>query len=697
MKRKKSEAEIRARLEEERLAQMEARAGLAVSKNAIDFANLLKDKETEPCPPLYNITGEVSLSSAEKRRLYMAYAAWAAKDGLPLSAFEKEGFKLFCEIVGLPRGPCAETVRKYQGVMAAGIMDSIKVRLAAICEFSPLPLISLQTDVWTSHDGPQQTGVRVTACNPITLNMENAFLPLETTVDGSLDAEAEARLVSEAFKKLSLHPTNVYSQTTDFASVPLAGVRRNNIVVVPCLAHQTALVLNDCLNVKIELESRDMDLDQIIQESDVNDIDAYLVGVAARSSHFNRSALARRLLEAWQLEKNLKPLNFITWSPTRWTGVYEAALRDYHILLTAKEFVANYVKSEKFTQTARKKLLPDKNTLMSGRMFISILFPLYSLTLKLQEDDISLAQAFLEAFDTWQKLKAPIVTFVDEHGKETKESMSINAFNDDFVEFRRKLTISLKARVLDKFDDEILISVVLDPQVYTVVEFCATEEGHFDNDVVEFAKDILRRMNQLSSDIVMRLVDIIKSRRSQCRQSIKPTTPAGRDTVEDEAESSQDLWDISLVSNTDDHWSENSDSSFVNNGGTMLSMVKRLRKSKEAPIATNEEDEANNELNRYHAKRKMIDDIDALSAMNFWSANASEFPNLYHLFVANRGARPAHTTRLESCFSMVGLAVPPQRASIKMGTLNDSIMIKSSRINPSDVRDWATSDKTSST
>jgi hypothetical protein len=76
-----------------------------------------------------------------------------------------------------------------------------------------------------------------------------------------------------------------------------------------------------------------------------------------------------------------------------------------------------------------------------------------------------------------------------------------------------------------------------------------------------------------------------------------------------------------------------------------------------------------NLFEQYRNESEHDDDVE------FWRHNNTVFPNLFHVFVQSRGARPS-TARVESDFSIAGSTVPSLRESIGTDTLNDLFILK---------------------
>ena len=128
-----------------------------------------------------------------------------------------------------------------------------------------------------------------------------------------------------------------------------------------------------------------------------------------------------------------------------------------------KEYLALNASGEnKLSTNARQKLQPVAAGDEMALSVLSILKPLYDLTLFLQKDECSLADALIEVFRVIDELDQPFLRMVDEKGDYTKSKKSVGALKDCLVDFRMKLRTSLVCRLIIDIEDLSLISVALE-------------------------------------------------------------------------------------------------------------------------------------------------------------------------------------------------------------------------------------------
>jgi len=690
--------------EAKRQQVLEKRASLAVSATMFSLDNYLSSDNGDEGRPMFDL----KLTKAQEKTLQLGLAYWVAKDGLSQNTFEKEGFKSFAALHGWKVRPVSETVRKAQAFLAQQRLKKVTQDLALVINFSPLQIVSCQTDVWSAHDGCQQMGVRLTYTHPVTLEPVNIILPLEAAKPGSLDAKAEADLVYVALQRVLVSPVNIYSQTTDTASVALLSTAENDITSVTCKAHITALVLKDCVKLP---DSRDLDLEQDLPTSDA--VGKVFVGVATRAAHFHRSALAERGLTEYQVANNKKTLRYKQWSPTRWTGAYEALLRDIAINRNGgKEFVHEYIKGKKENDLSAK--VRSRLTLgMQGEdplLVLSIMKPLYDLTVALQADDISLAEAHILILETADKLYSPLIQKVDEKGdllKRTNErgeqipdTFDLTNFNESFQGFVEKMQAAVQRRLVDEVEDETVISLILDPRCYDDLVFIAGDDSTeqdsggdyiaqgFHQNITEKAKSILGRMTFVEMTVKHRMRRVLRSRNfnDEAKTEGDPGTAEQGSTANLDSSTASEAVDTKDVHESVPLGDQQARKRISTTGKVATRKQRRAAGSSgETVTLITLEDNfaklADAEFDSYKLARRTASHQ---SGVEFWAENATRFSALYHVFLGNRSARPA-SARLESAFSMANSLVPHQRRSMSMETLNNLLLLKASKFTPKDL------------
>jgi hypothetical protein len=70
-----------------------------------------------------------------------------------------------------------------------------------------------------------------------------------------------------------------------------------------------------------------------------------------------------------------------------------------------------------------------------------------------------------------------------------------------------------------------------------------------------------------------------------------------------------------------------------------------------------------------------------LGDLEFWKRFGDRMPHMFHVFCSVRSARPA-TAQLEGFFSVAEAAVPKQRQSMHVSTLNDILAVKCFNVTP---------------
>lgn len=686
---KKKFRDEQSRIERDRLLAMSS--SLVVTKNSQSVIDILNDdsNEEQNIKPIFAIP---KLDRFNEIQAHMILAYQAAKDNLSLNHFEKDGYRFAATLLGLDAiMPVAETIKSSQEFLVKFLLEGQKRKIAAITDASPLPVVSIQTDIWSDHAGAQQMGVRLTALNLVNFEWVTIILPLESAEEIKLDSFHEAELVERGLDRLNLRPGLIYSQTTDTASVAVLGAVRNHIVHVPCKSHMLALAFKDVMKVP-DAKSYDLEKDDDLLLTDIRNNQAllHLRGVSARAAHFGRSASACRALNEWQSSNKKTVKNFIQWSPTRWLGIFNALARDTAILNDGGDkFIEKYVKQiEKTSPKVAVKIAVDSHSARSGILLLSIMKPFNDLTLALQRDDITLGEAHLLILTTCNELYRPTITVVDSSGMETKETLVVSHLNESFAALRKDLCARMFSRLIDdNLDDETIVNLALDPKLFACVSALPRISAH--DDIIKSVSECLMRLKDYGETVIVsRMLKVLKAIISLEKEKNGEMNDNNRSREDDKSKEDD-------KTKEDDRASTEEPEELSHNKGQeeeeptmnrLLRMIESADKEVLSGPASNDvemmEAQMKNEYQRFVVARGKSP---KMTGMAFWKTKAIEYPHLCHVFLQSQSARPS-SSRLESVFSVASGAVPVQRESLSIESLNNILFLKFAKVTKAVIR-----------
>jgi len=663
-KRREDAAAEEAKSEIEKHNQMvEKNASLAVNDVTIED-HLLAASEEGAIPGIYKVP---TLSNYDERRILMSAAYWFAKDNMSQNSGSKMGFRMVHQTWGLKFNPCPRTIRTYQSALAQECLRTLQRQIKNIARYSVLPLISIQTDVWSDHERNQEMGVRITAFDPLAMKCVAFVLPLVLAEGGKLNADAEASLVLKSLENIQLEPAKVYTSTTDNAQVAVNGSIAAGFVSMRCKAHTSNLVLKDNTPIHSSKDEISVEEDVLFEEYSAKGVVSrrvtrHLALVAARAAHFNRSALSQRLLIDWQASKKKTEQTFKPYAITRWTGLFDAVSRDLEIFEDgATEFFKKYGPQNPMLHKVR----PSPDTIPDGRLIRTLLYPLYRLTIEYERDDISLAEGVIGALNTYSEYCGSRIKCVNGSGyvyeevnnKERIKTMEKADLNEDIQSFRDGIAGSVLERLLKDVDDVSLLSIFLDPKSVALLRMFASAPI---KKVKKVANDISERFKSIKFDILEKMSAVYNSR-SRGKPERKDESVASVADADADADEIEDLDEEEIA------------------GMTMDERFEREQRYMKKQKLQDDNDEAREshmrfleeELARFVSAR----DGSRQQDLQFWKERNEFFPNLFHIYVQSRGIRPS-TARLESVFSLASNAVPDQRQSMSTATLNNLLVLK---------------------
>lgn len=675
------------RLMEERQKMLEQRASLSTSTSPTTIWQAFKSIEGGDAPkPIHRM----AISKFDATMLMMQMADTAAQCNLPMSIYEAPGFRQLLSTIGLYKengtliAPCAETIRKYQSCLAQEALEKQIVRVSLVADFTTvMPLLSIQNDVWTTHNGEQVMGINVSGVDPVRVKRFVVKVPLMPATEESLTSQAEAAMVNRGLAQLKLSPEKIYSSTTDNAAVASKGSVINGVVPIFCLVHSTALALSDSVDIA---DSRNYDIESLEQDdgsgnavnNSVDDpVGQYLLGVAARAAFFNRSSKAERLLQAYLLENKKASMSFKTWSPTRWTGVYDAALRDLELIkLLPKSFWTDLVSACDISkQKARARLVPGETALINGRYTLSILNVFYQLTKELQSEDMTYAEAYYHILIAADRLGSRKLSLLPRGPDEKNDKISYEAILPGFGKFRMNLLLSLEERLLQDIPDEMIVNLALDPPLLRRFKNFRQVAGT--KSTQEISDKILSSVE--SEAVEQRLLNSMA-------KVIRERSPSVGKKQAESKENDSPVPDSVLPSSATQRSLDNDD----DDDDDIVLRIKRVEKQqlesktqrKPSGNALEESyDLARVELEAFKAKRLIADEN---AALEFWENYATTFPNLFIVALQSFSVRPCNA-RIESDFSVAAAAVPKQRESLTLESLNNILTLKSTKLSSFDI------------
>ena len=623
----------------------------------------------------------IVLTPSQKSDLRMLVAIWFAVDNMSQSSGAKIGFRMFMRNLGLDDFyPCPQTIRNYQSKAASEVLSWYTSRAEKFNERFKIPILSMQADVWTSPDGLQYMGVRLTGMDPDTLEPFTFTLPLVPAKPGSLDADAESELMSESLSAIDLDFSNIHSITTDTASVAKKSVTVSHRIGIECLSHKTNLVVKDnttakkptvkvggnrgpttssssstTSNLKL-IEANELVKDEGMHSSVIpppNRVIKHLEGMNMRSAHFCRSATDARDLNDWQHERGVPECGFLSYPPTRWTGMFLSLDRDINILENGGvEFFFAKIERKEISDALRL----EHDVINYGRDIRSILYPLYKLTLTLQANTISLAEGVVASILAFAELNDDKLRPADASGYINDPRFKIKVvqtdLDDDLQAFRLGLKNSFKTRILDSISDEDIISIFFDPKSCKLLRSFKRNDL-FPAEVCDIANSILNRFDLVANTIRNRMANVTLDEEESKEQI---TT----------AESSTEKSGIKLqVKDLD-----------MDMQARLLLACEGSSESESTSLSKKlQHDFAEMELLAFQTARDAANESD----IEFWKKHHSKFPKLLPVYIQSRGARPS-TARLESDFSVAHGHMPKQRESMATASLNDQLILSSLRL-----------------
>eukprot|EP01101_Sappina_pedata_P010565 TRINITY_DN6695_c0_g1_i1.p1 TRINITY_DN6695_c0_g1~~TRINITY_DN6695_c0_g1_i1.p1 ORF type:complete len:608 (+),score=35.26 TRINITY_DN6695_c0_g1_i1:64-1824(+) len=451
----------------------------------------------EPLKPLHHPR---KFSDQETIALNLKFANLLANMGFPKNTGEKREFQDFLEFLGVSGfRPTSKTVSKFQTILGKSCLEGIKELLVSMLKFSPT-CVSAMTDVWKSPARVKYMGVRLTGINPFTIEPFSFFLPMQEATSAKLNAQAQAQLIRDSLDSVDLTVDNIFSFTTDTANTAKASINELSKPWIACMSHVAALCLKDCVPAHLNsksLDSYDIYEAEFERSSKVDQVRAYLVGVAGRAAFFNQSSEEERNLCINQEANQIKALRYRSFAETRWPALFECISRDLRIIreTSTREFLA---KLSYTTASTRKRLLQvSKADVSLAKRVRAIIYPLYLFVVQSQKDELSLGEGFILALSTLRNLSSDRVKAVDDKGfvilpTGLFKMISNEDIGEPCLQFRQKLRASVEKRLVDEMqEDEILLSVYLNPNLMASLRSYVCGHLHFPTKCSEILQRVL--------------------------------------------------------------------------------------------------------------------------------------------------------------------------------------------------------------
>ena len=278
-----------------------------------------------------------------------------------------------------------------------------------------------------------------------------------------------------------------------------------------------------------------------------------------------------------------------------------------------------------------------------SRQFLSVTLPIYDLAKLLQSKDIGLAGSVIQCLQTFGTLSSDSFPRCDVHGyvKTADGSFEIVMRSDiqiSLLEFVDKFLIEFEQGILEFVDDQALVGIILCPKYYTILENWVTTR--IGTKMGGICSRLMSRLLDAENKIIQKMLIVENS-----KQEINIEKVAS---------------DVVLPPTKKLYFSS-------------LSMEDYLAQTLEPTSAQD----------RVLAQVQYFKHLKALSPLQmddeFFLEHRASLSLVFPVYVQNRGA-PYSTGRLESMFSILKAAIPPQAESTTSENLNAIALVKNSDI-----------------
>ncbi|KAH9255392.1 hypothetical protein BASA81_006511 [Batrachochytrium salamandrivorans] len=586
------------------------------------------------------------LAAVNKRYLYLELARWVTECDLPKNLWQQPSSQRVMKLMGFNELPSSIMISKSQAALAAECLEDMTKRVQSIVDFSHMPLISLTVGSWTNHKGQQQVGVYLTFVDPSLCESVGFFLPLESATGESLTAKTEGELIKRTIGQVKLSPNQVHMITTDNAKKRAKSAAKG---CFECLSHSANLVLNDMFSIKHK-SSEDVPFSQ-------GKAGQYFAGAVARADYFNSNPTNTRLLLKCQTGNELPSLVPKSLANTRWLSRYANVAQDVRIFSSPQ--VIEFMESHFEASSSHDKLVVTAEDMEVGKLLQGAMHALHLLDLQLQGAHLSLAEAYLFVLDAWRMYCGGEIPHADNDGwvvaKAAWEQVQTLLANVDpsIASFFTGLGECIEKRLVDDgLCDLTLVSMFLDPYTMDTLDLMSTLTGRFGDKV----KEILDKVDLVGERLIVPKMVAVAKARNRVQMTTTTTTTTTTSTL---------------------------------NSGSVTefrALLKRQRVEETtaavatAAAATAAEDDTMQQMTAQLDAFVELRDGCEEKDLDFWRSHCFQFPELYHVFLQNRGIRPS-TTKFNGS--------SPHQTSLTPETVNAALIIKTYDLDRLDLRDLA--------